>query len=92
MEQIYCMYAPKAFKKEKLQNFHTKQLLNWNNFRSGREFYAAYRCETCELLDKCYQIQKHNREMVKQELSTRPHILNKKEGKELRRKMAKEKI
>lgn len=90
---MLCWYQkPEQFNKDVLNSYATKVLLKWK-YRSGdMPFYRAdCYCEICDNLDNCRQIALENQKIVKEILSKRPHILNKKESKLKRQKAAKEK-
>ena len=77
MDRIYCY----EYNIEDLQKLHTKQLLNLlRGIRKGN-----WECEYCK-----NKICNKNRDIIKQLLSTRPHIMNKKESKEHRKALIKQ--
>lgn len=67
--------------RETLEKLHTKQLLN-----RLRGHYLSTSCyEYCKNASICSKINRENIELIKDILKDRPHILNKKESKELRK-------
>ena len=75
------------FDKQEKEKCHTKQLLNTlNNMRKNN---PATCCGFCKNWTKCDKIHNENMELIKNILSTREHIPNKKESKQLRKERIK---
>lgn len=69
------------YKKENLEKLHTKQLLK---MRKSNYIYLDM-CECCNHRIECLRIKEYNKRLLKEILSTRPHIMNKKESKAYRK-------
>ena len=63
-----CIFKPKPFTEEKLQELQPEELENWLQWHGNGTFYLEGRCEKCSLLDNCFQIQTNNYKKVLQEL------------------------
>ena len=73
---------------EDFDKFHTKQLMDmrYNPPYAAYEYY----CESCSAEEQCCENREKNQQALREVLATRPHVLNKKESKELRRNRKKQ--
>lgn len=75
----------KASTREELEKFHTKQLLKFR-------IHSTYPCSNdiqCPHYIECTRALEQERDLIKEILSTRPHIPNKEESKRIRKERIK---
>ena len=72
-----------VFKREDLEQYHTKQLLQI--LKAQRIQVGLYCSDCCEHFCKCKELTDNNIKLLKEILATRPHIPNKKESKAIRK-------
>ena len=78
-----CIYKPST--REELEKLHTKQLLD-------RRIFSTYPCYSdiqCPHYAECMRGLEEEQALIKEILTTRPHVPNKKESKRIRKEKIK---